>query len=56
VFEHTQKGNMDVTDWMLWFLDCLGRAIDGAHVTLKAVLGKAWFWDRVEGAPLKRMS
>ena len=28
---------MDVTDWMLWFLDCLGRAIDGAHVTLKAV-------------------
>ena len=37
---------------MLWFLDCLGRAIDGAHVTLKAVLDKARFWDRIKDAQL----
>jgi Fic family protein len=37
---------------MLWFLDCLGRAIDGAHVTLKAVLDKARFWDRIKDVPL----
>jgi Fic family protein len=52
ILESTQKGIMDVTAWMLWFLDCLGRAIDGAHVTLKAVLDKARFWDRIEDVPL----
>ena len=52
ILESTQKGTMDVTDWMLWFLDCLGRAIDGAHVTLKAVIDKARFWDRIKDAPL----
>jgi Fic family protein len=52
ILESTQKGIMDVTAWMLWFLDCLGRAIDGAHVTLKAVLGKARFWDRIKDVPL----
>ena len=28
ILEGTQKGTMNVTDWMVWFLDCLGRAID----------------------------
>jgi Fic family protein len=52
ILEHTQKGTLDVTAWMLWFLDRLGRAIDGAHVTLKAVLDKARFWDRIKDVPL----
>lgn len=52
ILEHTQKGTLDVTGWMLWFLDCLGRAIDGAHLTLRAVIDKARFWDRIKDAPL----
>ncbi len=52
ILEATQKGTMDVTAWMLWFLDCLGRAIDGAHLTLKAVIDKARFWERIKDAPL----
>ena len=52
ILESTQKGTLDVTGWMLWFLDCLGRAIDGAHVTLKAVLDKARLWDRIKDAPV----
>ncbi len=35
ILERTQKGTMDITPWMEWFLGCLGRAIDGAQVTLK---------------------
>ena len=31
ILEQTQKGTMDVTPWMEWFLGCLGRAIDGAQ-------------------------
>jgi Fic family protein len=52
ILESTQKGSLDVTEWMLWFLDCLGRAIDGAHVALKAVIDKARFWERIKDAQL----
>lgn len=41
---------MDVTEWMEWFLGCLGRALDGAHATLSLVLQKARFWDGQAGA------
>lgn len=52
ILENTQKATMDVTPWMEWFVGCLGRAIDGAHVMLSAVLGKARFWERIKDAPL----
>ena len=52
VLERTQKRTMDVTPWMEWFLDCLGRAIDGAQTALGAVLAKARFWERVRGVSL----
>jgi Fic family protein len=46
VLERTQKGALDVTGWQDWFLNCLGRAIDGAGGTLSAVMDKARFWRR----------
>jgi Fic family protein len=52
ILEATQKGTMDVTLWMEWFLGCLSRAIDGAQVTLSAVLAKARFWDRIKDVQL----
>jgi len=52
ILEQTQKGAMDITLWMAWFLDCLGRAIDGAQIILSAVLRKARFWDRMQGVAL----
>jgi Fic family protein len=52
ILEQTQKGTMDVTPWMLWFLSCLDRAIDGAQNTLAAVLAKARFWERIRGISL----
>jgi Fic family protein len=47
ILEQTQKGTMDVTAWMEWFLGCLGRAIDGAQEILSAVMTKARFWERI---------
>ena len=52
ILEETQRGTMDITPWMDWFLGCLGRAIDGAQTTLSAVLAKARFWERIHGVPL----
>ena len=46
ILEKTQKGTLDVTPWMEWFLACLGRAFDRTDVTLGAVLRKARFWER----------
>jgi len=45
VLEETQKGALDITDWLSWFLGCLGRAFEGTEVTLDKVLRKARFWD-----------
>ena len=45
VLEKTQKGELDVTAWLAWFLGCLGRAFDGAEGTLSAVLRKARFFE-----------
>ncbi len=47
--EHTQKGGMDITAWLEWFLTCLCRAIEGANETLGAVLAKARFWETHAG-------
>src|SRR5581483_11220682 len=52
ILERTQNGALDVTPWMEWFLGCLGRAIDGARETSRAVLAKARFWDRVKNLSL----
>jgi Fic family protein len=43
--EWTQKGDLDVTRWHDWFLNCLGRAIEGAQEALGTVLEKARFWE-----------
>jgi Fic family protein len=44
ILEATQKGDLDITPWLKWFLSCLNSAIDGAEKTLTAVLRKADFW------------
>lgn len=50
ILERTQKGTLDVTPWLEWFVGCLGRSFDGTEATLSAVLRKARFWERA--APL----
>ncbi|ALV61149.1 Fic family protein [Burkholderia cenocepacia] len=52
VLERTQRGSLDVTEWLAWFLNTLGRAIDHAHTTLDAVLIKARFWQRYAGVAM----
>lgn len=44
LLEQTQKGDLDITPWLEWFLGCLDRAFDSMDETLGAVLKKARFW------------
>ena len=46
LLEKTQKGNLDLTSWILWFLVSLRHAIEYAETTVANVLAKARFWDR----------
>ena len=48
ILEQTQRGGLDVTEWLTWFLACLERAIAGAELTLESVMTKARFWERFE--------
>jgi len=48
MLESTQNGNMDITDWMMWFLDTVGRAIESADRKVSAIMDKTRFWDANE--------
>ncbi len=52
LLESTQKGDLDITPWLLWFIGCLDRAFDGAETVLASVLRKARFWEALAGQPL----
>jgi Fic family protein len=51
ILERTQKGDLDITEWLEWFLGCLNRAIGGAETVLSTVFQKADFWKKHEGEP-----
>ena len=44
ILEQTQKGTLDITDWMRWFLECLDRAIVGTEGSLAMIFKKDGFW------------
>ncbi len=49
--EETQKGTLDVTARLEWFLDCLNHAFHGVESTLAIVLKRARFWESYAGTP-----
>lgn len=52
--ERRQRGTPDVTGWLEWFLDCFGRAVDGADVALNSVLFKARLWEKINREPVNK--
>lgn len=52
ILEKTQKGNLDITAWLAWFLDCLDGAINRSEDELQNVMFKARFWETLRAAPL----
>lgn len=52
MLESTQKGDLDITPWLLWFIGCLDRAFDGAETILASVMRKTRLWETVVGQPL----
>lgn len=46
VLEECQKGGLDITAWLVWFLGCFERAIARSESLVGKVLQKARFWER----------
>jgi Fic family protein len=44
ILEITQKGNLDITDWLQWFLNCLLNALKSSETILEKVIFKHNFW------------
>ena len=49
LLERTQKGGLDITEWIQWFLSCLDRAIEGTQLSLSTVFKKERFWKTYSG-------
>jgi len=53
ILERTNNGDGDITDWMMWFLECMSRSILGSNELLTNVMLKARFWKHYAQAKLK---
>ncbi|MBA1202289.1 Fic family protein [Pseudomonas capeferrum] len=52
ILERTQKGMLDVTEWLVWFLETLLAALNQAMVEIDQVLMKTRFWQTHRSKPL----
>jgi len=52
VLESTQKGDLEISEWLLWFLNCLRGALLSTEIILNRILQKASFWDAHRSVPL----
>jgi Fic family protein len=54
ILERTQKGSLDITAWLAWFVQALHHAVEKAQSTLDAVFIKARFWQRWAGTAMNK--
>jgi len=46
ILEKVQKGELDITEWIEWFLNCLINALKSTDILLTKVLFKGDFWNK----------
>lgn len=44
ILEKSQKGSMNITEWLIWYLSCMLNALGSSELLLSKVLDKAKFW------------
>lgn len=52
ILESSQRGDCDITTWLIWFLECTERAIEKSAVLVLNILQKAEFWKRHSQTPI----
>jgi len=46
ILESTQKGDLNITEWLIWFLECLRNAIESSSAIVQKIMAKHKFWNR----------
>ncbi len=46
ILESTQKGSMDISQWLVWYFERLTEALEATEDILSKVLMKARFWEK----------
>lgn len=54
ILERTQRGDGDITEWILWYANTLSLALDEAESIASAVLNKSFFWQKASSVPLSQ--
>lgn len=49
ILEQSQKGDLNITSWLEWYLKCLESAISQTDVSLNSIITKAQFWENLDG-------
>ncbi len=50
--ERSQRGTLDVTNWLEWFIRCMLRALSGTEQKLSAILHKSRIWEMANKMPI----
>jgi Fic family protein len=51
LLETSQRGPLDLTPWLTWFSECLGRTLQATEQTLAQIMAKAHCWKRHRQTP-----
>lgn len=49
ILEKTQRGDLDISEWLLWFLECMKKSLESTNLIFERILIKAAFWDKYAG-------
>ena len=52
ILERTQRGDCDITEWIVWYLNAIMAALEESNTTINGILNKSLFWQRVSSTPL----
>ena len=54
ILEETQRGDGDITKWILWYASTLSKALDEAETIVSTILNKSIFWQRAASMALSQ--
>lgn len=54
VLEQTQKGDMNITEWLVWFFNTLNKTFDEVHKEINQTVYKTNFWRNVDQTTLTK--
>ena len=52
ILERMQRGDGDITEWLVWYLQKLVDAFDDAEALVSTILNKSLFWQKASSVPM----